>query len=92
MAQTTTTTTNKGTVIQQLQLHQNDTGSPAVQIGLLTQRINGLSDHFKAHKHDVHSRHGLLKMVTHRRRLLEYLKRDDEARYRKVLEALDLRK
>ena len=89
MAQTTTT---KDAVIKQLQVHQNDTGSPAVQIGLLTQRINGLSDHFKAHKHDVHSRQGLLRMVTHRRRLLEYLKRDDEAGYRKVLEALDLRK
>jgi len=82
----------KSTLIKQFQQHQNDTGSAPVQIAVLTQRINSLSGHFKAHKKDVHSRHGLLKMVSRRRRLLEYLKRHDEASYRQVLEALDLRK
>lgn len=73
-------------------MHPSDTGSPPVQIALLTERINGLAGHFKTHKKDVHSRQGLLKMVSHRRRLLEYLKRHDEAGYRKVLDALSLRK
>ena len=85
-------TAQKNTVVKQFQQHPSDTGSAQVQIALLTQRINGLSGHFKTHKKDVHSRHGLLKMVSRRRRLLEYLKRHDEASYRKVLEALDLRK
>jgi len=89
---TTTATTEKTSVIKQFQQHESDTGSPAVQVALLTKRINGLSGHFKTHRHDVHSRQGLLKMVTLRRRLLEYLKRQDEASYRKILEALDLRK
>jgi len=79
-------------VVKQFQQHEQDTGSAPVQIALLTHRINSLSGHFKTHKKDVHSRHGLLKMVSRRRRLLEYLKRHDEASYRKVLEALDLRK
>lgn len=83
---------HKQTVMQAFQLHAGDTGSAPVQIALLTQRINSLSDHFKAHKRDHHSRQGLLKMVSHRRRMLEYLKRHDEASYRKILEALDLRK
>ena len=83
---------HKTTVIKQFQQHATDTGSPSVQVALLTQRINGLSGHFKTHKRDFHSRQGLLKMVTLRRRLLEYLKRSDEAGYRKVLEALELRK
>ena len=73
-------------------LHEHDTGSPAVQVALLTQRITGLSDHFKTHKKDVHSRQGLLRMVSERRRLLDYLKRHDEPGYRKVLDALSLRK
>jgi len=79
-------------VIKQFQLHAGDTGSPPVQIALLTDRINSLSEHFKAHRKDVHSRQGLLQMVSRRRRLLEYLKRSDESRYRKVLDALNLRK
>ena len=82
----------RATVIKQFQVHQQDTGSPPVQIALLTQRINSLSDHFKTHRKDVHSRQGLLMMVSRRRRLLEYLKHHDEAGYRKMLDALNLRK
>jgi len=78
--------------IKQFQAHDGDTGSPAVQVALLTDRINGLTDHFKTHTHDLHSRQGLLQMVSRRRRLLEYLKRHDEASYRKLLDALNLRK
>jgi len=85
-------TDTKTTVITQFRTHEKDTGSPQVQIALLTQRINGLSGHFRSHKRDFHSRQGLLKMVALRRRLLEYLKRHDEASYRKVLDALELRK
>jgi len=84
--------TQRETLIKQFQLHQQDTGSPQVQIALLTERINSLTGHFKTHKKDVHSRQGLLMMVSRRRRLLEYLKRHDEAGYRKVLDALHLRK
>ena len=79
-------------VVKQFQVHEHDTGSAPVQIALLTQRINGLSGHFKTHRKDVHSRQGLLMMVSRRRRLLEYLKRHDETGYRKILDALNLRK
>ena len=82
----------KPEVIKRFQTHAGDTGSPQVQIALLTERINGLSGHFQAHKKDTHSRQGLLRMVSRRRRLLEYLKRHDESSYRKVLDALNLRK
>ena len=85
-------TTQKHTLIERFRTHQEDTGSPQVQIAILTERINGLTDHFKAHRKDVHSRQGLLKMVSRRRRLLEYLKRCDEPGYQQVLEALKLRK
>lgn len=85
-------TEQRATLIQQFQQHQSDTGSPSVQIALLTDRINSLSEHFKAHRKDFHSRQGLLQMVSRRRRLLDYLKRCDEASYRKVLDALKLRK
>ena len=78
--------------IEKFRLHETDTGSPQVQIALLTNRINQLSAHFQAHKKDFTSRHGLLKMVSRRRRLLEYLKGYDEDSYRKVLDALNLRK
>ena len=78
--------------IETFRLHETDTGSPQVQIALLTNRINQLSAHFQAHKKDFTSRHGLLKMVSRRRRLLEYLKGYDEDSYRKVLDALNLRK
>lgn len=82
----------KTSVIKQFQQHQGDTGSASVQIAILTQRINGLSGHFKTHKKDFNSRQGLLQMVCRRRRLLEYLKRHDESHYRNILEALELRK
>lgn len=84
--------TQKQTVIERFRAHKSDTGSPQVQVALLTERINSLAGHFKAHKKDVHSRQGLLKMVSRRRRLLEYLKRHDESSYQTVLEALKLRK
>ena len=89
---TTTTASPKQDRIKTFQRHQTDTGSSPVQIALLTERINGLTQHFKAHKKDVHSRQGLLKMVSRRRRLLEYLKRHDESTYRGLLDALKLRK
>ena len=79
-------------VVQQFQVHETDTGSPQVQVALLTERINHLTGHFAVHKRDFNSRHGLLKMVGRRRRLLEYLKCHDEDSYRKLLDALKLRK
>lgn len=72
--------------------HEGDTGSPEVQIALLTERINHLNAHLSTHKHDNHSRRGLLKMVGKRRGLLDYLKEKDVARYRAIIEALNLRK
>jgi small subunit ribosomal protein S15 len=69
-----------------------DTGSPDVQVAILTQRISNLTEHFKTHKADNHSRRGLLKMVSQRRRLLDYLKGKDEARYRALIERLGLRR
>ncbi len=71
--------------------HENDTGSTKVQVALLTARINSLTDHFKTHAKDHHSRRGLLKMVGNRRRLLTYLKRTDVATYRSLIEELGLR-
>ena len=82
----------KSEVINNFKKHDSDTGSPEVQIALLTERINGLTEHFKTHKKDHTSRRGLLKMVGHRRRLLEYLKRKDIDRYRKLIERLGIRK
>ena len=79
-------------VVEQFRLHNSDTGSPQVQITLLTGRINQLTTHFAAHKKDFNSRQGLLKMIGRRRRLLEYLKHHDENAYRKLLDALSLRK
>ena len=84
--------TEAHTVLQKLRLHEQDTGSPQVQIALLTDRINQLSAHFQSHRRDFNSRQGLLKMVGRRRSLLEYLKRNDETAYRSVLDALNLRK
>ncbi len=69
-----------------------DTGSPEVQIAILTERINTLTDHFKTHKKDNHSRRGLLKMVSQRRQLLDYVKRKDDARYQKIIEKLGIRR
>ena len=82
----------KSEVINNYKKHDSDTGSPEVQIALLTERINGLTEHFKTHKKDHTSRRGLLKMVGHRRRLLEYLKKKDIDRYRKLIERLGIRK
>ena len=82
----------KKEVIAQFATHEGDTGSPEVQIALLTKRINHLNEHLKAHKQDNHSRRGLLKMVGKRRGLLDYLKAKDIERYRAVIEALGLRK
>ena len=79
-------------VVEQFRLHETDTGSPQVQIALLTHRISSLSGHFQTHKKDLHSRHGLLRMVSRRRRLLQYLKQHDEDSYRSILDALKLRK
>ena len=69
-----------------------DTGSPEVQVAILTERINTLTDHFKTHKKDNHSRRGLLKMVSQRRQLLDYVKRKDNARYQKIIEKLGIRR
>ncbi|HHY62918.1 MAG TPA: 30S ribosomal protein S15, partial [Firmicutes bacterium] len=74
------------------QLHESDTGSPEVQIAILTERINYLTEHLKVHKKDHHSRRGLLKMVGKRRALLDYLKDSDIERYRALIEELGLRK
>jgi small subunit ribosomal protein S15 len=81
----------KEPTIEKYRLHEKDRGSAPVQIALLTQRINELTDHFRTHKKDHHSRRGLLKMVGKRRRLLEYLKRTDLERYRALIEDLGLR-
>jgi len=82
----------KASVIQSYKLHETDTGSPEVQVALLSQRIEHLMEHFKTHKKDFHSRRGLLKMVGKRRRLLDYLKTASMDRYRKVVSSLGLRK
>jgi len=80
------------TIIQRYRQHETDTGSPQVQIALLTERINQLATHFQVHKRDFNSRRGLLQMVGRRRRLLEYLKLHEEDAYRHLLDALGLRK
>jgi small subunit ribosomal protein S15 len=82
----------KAQVMKQYQRAANDTGSPEVQIALMSERINGLAEHFKAHVKDFHSRRGLLKLVSQRRKLLDYLKRTDADKYRSVIERLGLRK
>ena len=79
-------------VINNFQLHEVDTGSPEVQIALLSARIEYLTEHFKMHKKDHHSRRGLLKLVGRRRRILDYLKKKDVERYRSVIQRLGLRK
>jgi small subunit ribosomal protein S15 len=82
----------KKALIEQYSQQSKDTGSPEVQVALLTERINGLTDHFRAHVKDLHSRRGLLMMVSRRRRLLDYLKRVDGVRYGALIERLGLRK
>lgn len=85
-------TTKKQKVIQDFKLHEQDTGSADVQVAILTKRIAELAKHLKKHKKDNHSRRGLLKMVAQRRKLLNYLKKNDEKRYKKVIKKLDLKK
>ncbi|MFT8362646.1 MAG: 30S ribosomal protein S15 [Sporolactobacillus sp.] len=82
----------KGQLIQEFQTHENDTGSPEVQIAVLTEQINVLNEHLKAHKKDHHSRRGLLKMVGKRRNLLTYLREQDVKRYRELINKLGLRR
>jgi small subunit ribosomal protein S15 len=82
----------KQVVIESNRIHETDTGSPEVQIAIITKRINMLNEHLKMHKKDHHSRRGLLKMVGHRRNLLTYLMNSDVSRYRAILEKLELRK
>jgi small subunit ribosomal protein S15 len=82
----------KHNVIEQFRLHQADTGSPEVQVALLSQRIEHLTEHFKTHVKDHHSRRGLLKMVGQRRRLLDYLKDNDFTRYQSLIQRLGIRK
>lgn len=82
----------KDAIISQFRTHPEDTGSPEVQIALLTERINGLTDHLRTHRHDFHSRRGLLKLVGQRRRMLAYLADKDVERYRTTITRLGLRK
>jgi small subunit ribosomal protein S15 len=83
---------NTGAVIDKFQRHESDTGSPEVQIALLSERIGYLTEHFKTHKKDHHSRRGLLKLVGKRRRLLDYLKEKDVKKYKAVIEELGIRR
>ncbi len=84
--------TAKTRTIEEYRTHDTDTGSPEVQIAILTQRINQLTEHFKTHAKDHHSRRGLLQLVGRRRRLLDYLKKQDVERYRTTIERLSIRK
>jgi small subunit ribosomal protein S15 len=86
------TTERKAELIKEYATVPGDTGSPEVQVAILTERINTLTDHFKSHKKDNHSRRGLLKMVSSRRSLLDYLKKKDESRYTKLIQALGIRR
>ena len=82
----------KSALIKENATKANDTGSPEVQIAILTQRINDLTEHFKTHKKDNHSRRGLLKMVSQRRQLLDYVKRKNEQRYQTIIDKLGIRR
>jgi len=82
----------KRQLIEEFRTHENDTGSPEVQIAILTENINNLTEHFREHKKDHHSRRGLLKMVGQRRKLLAYLKKKDIQRYSALIERLGLRR
>ena len=82
----------KTELIGSYQVHKTDTGSPEVQVALLTERISYLTEHFKTHKKDLHSRRGLIKIVNQRRSLLDYLKRADQARYQSLIQELGLRR
>ena len=83
---------DKQSIIETYAVHEGDTGSPEVQVAILTKKINYLTEHFKVHKKDYHSRVGLIKMVNRRRKLLAYLKRIDFERYAKLIKSLGLRK
>jgi len=85
-------TADKANLVQSYQLQPGDTGSPEVQVALLTARINGLADHFKSHLKDHHSRRGLLRMVSRRRKMLDYLKNHSVERYKNLIDRLGLRK
>jgi small subunit ribosomal protein S15 len=87
-----TTTARKAEVIKTYALKAGDTGSPEVQVALLSERINQLTDHFKTHVKDNHSRRGLLKLVSQRRQILDYLRRTDDARYKGLIERLGIRR
>lgn len=82
----------KSQLIREFRTHENDTGSPEVQVALLTERIRGLTEHLRIHRHDHHSRRGLLKMVGKRRRLLNYLRQKDPTRYQSLIARLGLRR
>ena len=82
----------KTEVIKKYKIHDKDTGSSFVQVAVLTERINSLGDHFKSHVKDNHSRRGLLKLVSQRRKLLDYLKRENQDAYHKLIDQLNLRK
>ena len=84
--------TNKAEIVKDYQLEEGDTGSPEVQVALLTHNINGLQDHFRDHHKDHHSRRGLIRMVNQRRKLLDYLKSKDAARYAELIKRLELRR
>jgi small subunit ribosomal protein S15 len=86
------TASRKAEVIKTYATKAGDTGSPEVQVALLSERINNLTEHFKSHVKDNHSRRGLLKMVSQRRQLLDYIKRSDEARYKELIERLNIRR
>ena len=86
------TAERKQEVIQEYKTGESDTGSPEVQVALLTERITNLTEHFKDHKKDNHSRRGLLKLVSSRRSLLDYLKSKDEERYKKLISSLGIRR
>jgi small subunit ribosomal protein S15 len=86
------TALRKTELISEFATRTNDTGSPEIQVAILTERINNLTGHFRTHKKDLHSRQGLLKMVSRRRRLLDYLKSNDQDRYATVIQRLGLRK
>jgi small subunit ribosomal protein S15 len=88
----TITAERKSALIKDNATKANDTGSPEVQVAILTERINALTEHFKTHKKDNHSRRGLLKMVAARRSLLDYLKKKDEGRYQALIKKLDVRR
>jgi small subunit ribosomal protein S15 len=86
------TASRKAEVIKTFALKAGDTGSPEVQVAILSERINNLTEHFKTHTKDNHSRRGLLKLVSQRRQLLDYIKNSDEARYKTLIERLNIRR